>query len=104
MVVTIDLDQYRSEDSLVFAGRDRGAVVRKRARLDEIDRTGEDVLIIVPDDVYSVNSSFFLGMLGESIRKLGEEEFRRRFRFKGAIIEVVVDDAIREALRKGSPF
>ncbi len=100
----IDLDEYRSNDSKVFAGRERGKLARQRADLDQIDHTDTTVLVRVPEDIYSINSSFFLGMFGPSIRRFGGEEFRRRFSFEGKDIRRVIEDGIKEALRTKSPL
>lgn len=97
----IDLSTYRSVGSRVFAGRDRGDFVRQRECLAEMDRDLDPELtvqVVVPGDTISVNSSFFLGLFGDSIRALGEEGFRRRFIFTGHPIGRVYESGIREAL------
>src|SRR5438445_13599666 len=104
MTKIIDLANYRTPDVRVFAGRDRGAKVREAATVDQFDSADEDVEVRVPEDVFSINSSFFLGMFGPSIRLLKEEEFRRRYRFVGKNIQRVIDECIKEALRTGSPL
>lgn len=104
MTRIIDLANYRSPDVRVFAGRERGAKVREAAKVDELDGVDEVVEVRVPDDLFSVNSSFFLGMFGPSIRFLGETEFRRRYRFVGKNIQRVTEECIKEALRTGSPL
>lgn len=100
----IDLDKYRSKASRVFAGRSRGEAVRTAAKLDDIDRTEEIVEVHVPEDTFSVNSSFFLGMFGGSIRTLGEDKFREKYRFVGKDVSRVFEDGVKEALRTGSPL
>lgn len=103
--VKIDLDNYRSGGSQVFAGRDRGQKVREAAHLDEIDRDpGIEVDVIVPDDIFSINSSFFLGMFGPSIRAMGGDAFRRRFHFVGEDLKEIVESGIREAESTTSPI
>lgn len=102
--VRVDLGEHRSGGSRVFAGRDRGSNVRNQNKLDKLDKEGKVVEVFVPEDVFSINSSFFLGMFGPSIRQLGEEEFRRRYRFVGKDITRVKEAGIREALRTESPL
>ncbi|MGH7584002.1 MAG: hypothetical protein ACREL5_12330 [Gemmatimonadales bacterium] len=104
MARTIDLAHYNSSGIRVYAGRDRGEAVRAKAKLDEADDSPDTVEVKVPDDIFSITSSFFLGMFGKSIRKLGESEFRQRYRFTGPSIGEVVEDAIHEALRTSSPL
>lgn len=100
----VDLAEFRTGNVRVFAGRDRGQKVREAARLAALDDAGSEIEIRVPEDVFSVTSSFFLGMFGDTIRALGKSEFRRRYRFTGRDIERVLEDGIAEALRKESPL
>lgn len=100
----IDLNEYRSHGAKVYAGRERGLAAREKAGIDQMDAGTEPVEIRIPEDVFSVNSSFFIGMFGASIKKLGEAEFRRRFVFSGPGVDRALDDAIREALRTSSPL
>jgi len=100
----IDLGVYRSPESRVYAGRARGEQVRKATKLDDIDQTQRSVHVIVPADVFSINTSFFLGMFGPSIRALGAELFRRKYVFEGKSISRVYEAAIREALTTDSPL
>jgi hypothetical protein len=95
----IDLERYRDGGVRVFAGRSRGRVVRQAAKLDELEAIeNAAVEIHIPDDVYSVTSSFFLGMFGDSIRKLSEAGFRRVYTFSGRDVSKVIDDAIQAVL------
>ena len=100
----VSLADYNTPGIKVFAGRDRGEAARKAAGLDALDSAGEFVEVIIPDDVFSINSSFFLGMFGNSIRTLGEMDFRQRYSFTGRPVALVLEDTIREALRTTSPF
>lgn len=102
--VVIDLDDHRTGNTPVLSGRQRGKEVRRSTRLDSEDDSAQKITIIVPEDVYLVASSFFLGMLGPSVRKLGEAGFRERFEFEGPVNEAVIKDVVREALRKVSPL
>ena len=104
MTHRIDLALYRTPGVRVFAGRDRGREVRAAAELDRLDQSSDTVEIVVPGDVFSVNSSFFLAMFGPSIRHLREPGFRHKYRFTGKTIDRVVDDGIREALATDGPF
>ena len=102
--VKVDLDNYRSPGGRVFAGRDRGRRARKRAKLDEHDGQGRQVEVHVPEDTFSVTSSFFLAMFGPSIRRHGKERFRKLYSFTGWDATKVVDHGIREALDRKSPL
>lgn len=100
----VDLGDFRSGGSKVFIGRERGEHCRREARLSKADSDGVAVEIRVPLDVFSINSSFFLGMFGDSIRSLGEEVFRRRYSFTGKDVASTVEDGIREALSRSNPL
>ncbi len=103
-MAVIDLARFRSPEVRVFAGRERGEAVRQEARLDDLDSSGEMVEVKIPEDVFSVNSSFFLAMFGPSIRTLGAQEFRRRYQFSGRDVTRVMEAAINEATQTTSPL
>lgn len=100
----IDLDKHRTPGVGVISGRPRGEKVREAIGLDDKDLPTKEIVIRVPDDVYLVGSSFFLGLLGPTIRLLGEETFRKNVRFEGPVNDMVVDDVVREALKRGNPL
>lgn len=98
MTRVLDLADYRGDkQNRVLSGREKGEMVRHDARVAELDGAHEPVEVRVPRDLFSVTSSFFLGMFGPSIRSLGEDGFRRHYRFTGKAITRVVEDAIRAA-------
>jgi len=66
-VLNINLDEFRSAKSHVFAGRDRGVEVKKKITLEKLNSASE-ISFTIPDDVYALNSSFLLGLLGETIK------------------------------------
>ena len=90
-----------SPEILVYTGRARGREDRRRFGLDVADANGEVVNIVVPQTVYTMTSSYFLALLGDSIRRLGREEFAARYRFD-APEHVVrkIDDWISRAVRE----
>lgn len=100
--IVIDLKDYRSANVKVFSGRDRGEAVRKSIQLDTSRDTAEYVFI-VPEDIMSINESFFLGLFGPTIRKIGVEVFKQRFTFHcESHILKDIDDGISKAIRKKS--
>lgn len=67
----------------VFVGRANGLAARKRAKIDKLDGWERTVEVIIPDDTYSVNSSFFLGMFGSSMIRFGSKEhFNAHYHFR----------------------
>lgn len=100
----IDLGKYSSKGVGVLAGRERGAAVRKEENLDAIDASADDVEVFIPDRLYAVNTSFFLGMFERSIVRLGADRFRARYHFVGRDAEATRDEGIRIAALYGTPL
>lgn len=78
----------------VLSGVDLGVSARKAFNLDLLDSQGNIVTFRIPDEVYSVNSSFFSGMFQKSIKTLGEKVFRERYIFE-------CDDIIKMNIENG---
>lgn len=100
----INLAKCRDDGIGVISGRHRGEKVRESSGLDTQDETAQEIVVHVPEDVYLVGSSFFLGLLGPTIRRLGEKGFRDKVRFEGPVNDRIVDDVIQEALKRGNPL
>lgn len=79
--LTVDLTRLAGP---VFSGRDRGIAARAEYGLDRIDDSADSVEVILPDTLYTLTSSFFLGLFGDSVRKCGSVSgFEEKYRFKG---------------------
>lgn len=84
----INLEDYRSIDkqtnykSKVFTGRDRGKDVREDSKIDEIESLNEKVVVSIPEDIYSINPSFFEEFFKNVVKKLGNEGFMNKFELK----------------------
>jgi hypothetical protein len=104
MAKKINLGDYADPGVGLLAGQERGKRVREKERLDAIDRGSEIVHIIIPEQIYTVASSFFLGMFAPSVELLGEKRFREKYIFEGPDADEVLDQGIRQALLSGSPF
>jgi hypothetical protein len=97
----IKLEDYKSKDSKVFAGKERGIEVRKEMNLDELDYSPNIVSIEIPKDTFTINSSFFLGLFGTSIEKLKEDKFREHYDFINYdLFHEDIDDGIKRALKE----
>lgn len=80
---TIDLEKFRTPGSKVFTGRDRGLEVRNQSKIDEIESITDDAItIIIPKDIRSINPSFLEEFLFKVVKKIGKENFYRRFKFQ----------------------
>lgn len=84
----INLEDFRVRDhktgfiSKVFTGRDRGELVRRQSRIDDIENEYDTVTIIIPDNIYSINPSFFEELFVNVVKKLGKDVFLSKFKFK----------------------
>ena len=102
----INLRQYRPVNSLSFSGRPQGEDVRQRLNLNDTDTNDEEVEITIPADTTSFNPSFFLGLLYDSIVKLGIEKFQQKyhivFETKNPLLESVLKRNIEDGIRNAS--
>lgn len=78
----INIYEFRKSGSKIFSGRDVGIEARKKLGLNEKDMDEEQYEIIVPEDTYSIGGSFFGGLFSDSVIRLSEEGFRRKYIFK----------------------
>lgn len=94
-MVTLDIGGHLTPGVGLLAGRDRGKAVRAKAALDRLDGGSEPVRVIFPNFVYSINSSFFLGLFELSIDALGEDGFLKQYEFVGDLAQQACKDALR---------
>jgi hypothetical protein len=100
----IDLNEVRTPPgSGLLSGRDSGLAARKRFNVSKLDSSNEPVTVVIPDEVFSMNTSFFLGLFGDSVRALGPTRFRQKYTFvcdeeiHGPTIERGIEKALKEA-------
>lgn len=104
---TINLEDFRAKDptkkvvAKVFTGRDRGKIVREQSRLDELEKQYEYINIVIPENIYSINPSFFEELFVNVVKKLGKEGFLAKFKFdyQGYNFEEKLVEAIERILR-----
>lgn len=64
----------------VYIGRARGRKAREQLGLEEFDEGDRVVKVLIPDGTYALNSSYFLGLFGPSIRRAGSiSEFKSKY-------------------------
>lgn len=104
-MIKYNMENYKKEKSRVFSGRTEGNKVRERLKLDELDNKPEEVILSFPEDIISLNSSFFLGAFGPSVRKLGKENFKSKYKFEcSEFIKRSIEDGIERALKTSNPL
>jgi len=77
--VVINLQDYRTPGSRLFTGRDRGIEVRKKSKINEIEKSAAHIRLLIPEDIGSVNPSFLEGFLLDVVIKLGADRFMEKF-------------------------
>jgi hypothetical protein len=95
MAKQIDLNEARiPSNSEVITGRDCGEEFRRRFQLDALDVSEDEAVVSIPAAVVSINTSFFLGLFGPSVRRLGPERFLSKYKFQ-------CDDVHMATVREG---
>lgn len=79
-----DLAEEGPIDNLV--GQEDGEKARRRFNLDELDASGDRVVVVIPKDVLAVSSSFWSGLFSNTVAKYGRNGFHSRYKFKAAPI------------------
>jgi hypothetical protein len=101
--ITIDFGRLGGP---VFAGRPKGEKVRAELGLDAVDEEGTRVEVLIPEDIYSLNNSYFLGLFGKSVVHAGtREKFYAQYHFTGPEFALKeVDAGIDRALIESKPL
>jgi len=99
----IDLLEYRGVNSTMFTGRPQGEQVRKKLNFDSVDNSSKKIILVIPTGTTSFNPSFFLGLLFDSISKLGIEEFKQKYEFDLSNVDsefkTIINDDIEDGMR-----
>jgi len=95
----IDLETFRVQGAKVFTGRDRGLFVRNESKIDELETKFDKIEIIIPDNIYSINPSFFEELFFNVVNKLGKVNFLNKFSFKN-VGEYNYNKPLNEAIER----
>ncbi len=100
--IAIDITEKMNsnEKMFVISGRDFGERQRQELEIDEKIENNDSITIVIPKTIYSISSSFFLGMFGEILRKYGREKFLNKVKFKceNSTVNENINDGIFDAL------
>ena len=69
-------DLTRDGEVRNLSGHERGVAAREKFNLPNLDSAPETVVVVVPDDITTLTSSFFQGMFSESVQSLGNDRDR----------------------------
>lgn len=98
----IVLAKYLAPGSKVLSGRPEGELARKELKLNELDINSEVYYFIIPNNLRTFGTSFFLGLLSQSIKDLGRDAFNKKYKFvteNMTDIDEYVQDDIEEGIR-----
>ena len=105
MQETIDLSKYAGQEEIVLSGRPKGEELRRKLDLAGKETQADVIKIIVPQHVVSLNSSFFLGLFTDSVRRFGEEGFRSKYCFEcRPILMRDIEAGIHQAHNTSNPL
>ena len=99
----INLQDYRTPGSRVFTGRDRGIDVRNASNIDRLEAQSDEVIIVIPEDIGSINPSFLEEFLYNVVNKLQSDLFFRKFKFENNgryKINIDLHEAVERILRE----
>jgi len=99
----IYLENHRTKGSKIFTGRDRGKYVRQKSKIDELEKSNNEIIIVIPDNLYSINPSFFEELFVNVVSKLGEKDFYNKFKFENTgdyNYEKPLKEAVERILRE----
>lgn len=86
----LDLGAFRTApENKIFSGRPRGEEVRRKANVDSLEKL-DDVCIAVkiPEDTFTLNLSFFLGLFAQTVAEKGKTWFERHYSFTGPKVQL----------------
>jgi hypothetical protein len=87
-------DEYRLDLNLILDKRETALVGRKHGEevssrlvksgviLEEIEKEFVRIKIIIPDNIVSINKSFFLGLFELIVQRLGKDIFKQKYFFE----------------------
>ena len=79
--------------------------LEKNIEIDKKENENDEIKIIIPQDVFALNSSYFLGWLGKSVRDLGKENIEKKYKFEcNEIVKLNIEDGINDALNNIDVF
>lgn len=97
----IDLNNFRGVNSSVFTGRPQGEQARNALNLDKLDKSDSQNEFIIPRGTAAITPSFFLGLLYESIKKLGVSAYRDKYKFSFKDSDPEIVEILKENIKDG---
>lgn len=79
--LTIDLGDFKTQGAKVFTTRPRGIEVRTKSNINNLEPKYDEIVIVIPEDISSINPSFLEEFFEQIVERLGEEAFYAKFSF-----------------------
>lgn len=98
-VFRLDLGVYQTPGAKVFTGRPRGKKVRSDSKIDILETQYDKILVVIPESIESINPSFLEELFNNVVKKMGREEFFKRFEFEN-FGEYKVGPYLEEAIER----
>jgi hypothetical protein len=100
---TINLAEVRKSLSRVFSGQPRGKDARRHFQLDKLEQEADVIAVTIPQETYSISTSFLLGLFEPTIMKLGKEKFFEKYSFPWPrLLLDSVDETVDRVLKTSS--
>lgn len=100
-VKQINLEKFRGNNSSLFTGRPQGESARLELKLDENDKKLNKIIFNIPKGTSSFNPSFYLGLLYDSIKKLGIDKYEEYYQFEISDLNADTRGVLQENLEDG---
>ena len=78
-MITLSLKADKKTKNL--NGSELGKKFREKFELDKYDDTDDMIFIDISTKIFSINYQFFLGLFGDSLKKLGTRKFNLKYQF-----------------------
>lgn len=96
---TIDLGRLTGNGRVHnLSGKTKGQDARRDLGIEGLDKEIEPIIVVIPDEIYAISPSFFLGLFSQSLSHFGSRDaFMRHYLFKAdSVIIGQIEDGIQQ--------
>lgn len=77
----LKLEDFVNKNDLILYGRNNGISLRQKMNLNHLEDKYENIKIVIPENICSINSSFFIGLFKEFIKNNSISKFETKYTF-----------------------
>lgn len=92
----LDLKDYIHNEANIYSGRNQGKEARVKLKIEEKDTDEHTYNVQLNRRCILFASSFFLGVFGDSVRKLTPTQFKKKYVFDLGMFPSEIADRIKE--------